>query len=55
MSKQLAIGDKIKFTLGDTPMLGTILFAVGTNAAAVRLTSGTEIIIDLDTVNGVTK
>lgn len=50
MTKQLAIGDKIRFTLGETPMLGTILFAVGTDAAAVRLTSGAEIIIDLATV-----
>ena len=51
MNKQLSIGDKVKFTLGETPMLGTLLFAVGTGAAAVRLTSGAEIIIDLDTVN----
>jgi sRNA-binding protein len=51
MCKQLAVGDKVKFTLGDTPMLGTILFAVGTNAVAVSLTSGAEIIIDLDTIN----
>lgn len=49
MAKQLAVGDKIRFTLGDTPMLGTILFAVGTDGAAVRLPSGTEIIINLDT------
>ena len=50
MSKQLSIGDKVKFVLGNTPMLGTILFAVGTGAAAVRLASGTEIMIDLDTI-----
>ena len=52
MNKQLSIGDNVKFTLGRTrtPMLGTILFAVGTGAAAVRLPSGTEIIIDLDTI-----
>jgi len=50
MSKQLAVGDKVRFTLGDTPMLGTILFAFGPNAAAVKLTSGAEIVIDLDTI-----
>jgi len=47
---KLSIGDKVQFHLGDTPMLGTILFAVGTSAAAVKLPSGTEIIIDLDQV-----
>ena len=51
MSKQLAVGDRVKFTLGETPMTGEILFAFGPNAAAVRLTSGTEIVIDLDTIN----
>jgi len=48
--KQLAIGDKVRFILGDTPMLGTILFAVGQDGAAVRLPSGAEIIINLDTI-----
>jgi len=52
---QLSIGDKVKFTLGETPMLGTILFAVGTGAAAVKLDSGTEIIIDLDTITDARK
>lgn len=47
---QLKTGDTVQFTLGDTPMLGTILFAVGTNAVAVKLNSGTEIIVDLDTI-----
>jgi len=50
---KLSIGDSVKFTLGETPMLGTILFAVGTGAAAVKLTSGQEIIIDLDTIESV--
>lgn len=49
----ISVGDKVKFTLGNTPMLGTVLFAVGTGAAAVKLTSGTEIIIDLDTIESV--
>lgn len=47
---KLSIGDKVQFKLGDTPILGTILFAVGTGAAAVKLSGGTEIIIDLDTI-----
>lgn len=49
---KLSIGSRVRFTLGETPMLGTILFAVGTGAAAVKLPSGTEIIIDLDTIDG---
>lgn len=51
MNKQLKVGDKVRFTLGTTPMVGEIMFAFGPNAAAVKLTSGTEIVIDLDTIN----
>jgi hypothetical protein len=43
MSQQLAVGDQVAFTLGETPMIGKI-------AAAVQLPSGTEIVIDLDTI-----
>jgi len=50
MSQQLAVGDQVAFTLGETPMIGKILFAFGPNAAAVQLPSGTEIVIDLDTI-----
>jgi len=50
MNQELHVGDSIQFQLGNTPMTGTILFAVGTNAAAVKLNSGNEIIIDLGTV-----
>lgn len=45
-----AVGDKVRFWLGDTPLTGEILFAVGTNAAAVKLGSGKEMIIDLATI-----
>lgn len=44
---QLKAGDQVKFYLGETPMRGTLLFAVGTGAA-VRLPSGTEIIVAQD-------
>jgi hypothetical protein len=50
MNKQLKIGDKVRFFLGETPMTGEILFAFGPNAAAVKLAGGTEIVIDLDTI-----
>lgn len=49
--KTLSVGDKVRFWLGETPMTGEILFAVGTSAAAVKLDSGKEIIIDLDTIH----
>lgn len=46
----LKVGDTVRFTLGETPMMGTILFAFGPEAVAVRLPSGTEIAIALDTI-----
>jgi hypothetical protein len=45
----LKVGDKVQFILGDTPLLGTILFAVGTGIA-VRLASGAEMIINPDLI-----
>lgn len=52
---KLSIGDSVKFVLGETPFTGTLLFAVGTGAAAVKLPSGTEMIIDLDTITDARK
>lgn len=49
---KIKVNDKVRFTLGSTPMLGTILFAFGADAAGVRLESGQEIVIDLDTIDG---
>lgn len=49
---QVKVGDTVKFMLGETPMRGTILFAVGTGVA-VRLPSGAEIIVAQDSIVGV--
>lgn len=48
---ELSIGDQVQFYLGETPMVGTILFAVGTGIA-VKLGSGHEMIIDPDLITG---
>lgn len=50
---KISVGDKVRFTLGETPFIGTILFAVGTGGAAVKLPSGTEMIIDIDLIEGI--
>jgi hypothetical protein len=50
--RQFAIGERVRFVLGGTPMLGTILYAFGPDAVAVRLTSGAEHAIALDTIAG---
>lgn len=50
-TRALKVGDTVRFWLGETPMTGVILHAVGTNAAAVKLDGGTELIIDLSTVH----
>lgn len=49
-TQTLKVGDKVRFWLDGTPVAGTILFAMGTNAAAVQLDSGKEICIDLSTI-----
>lgn len=50
-TKTLKVGDKVRFWLGSTPVAGTILFAMGTNAAAVQLDSGKELCVDLSTIH----
>lgn len=46
----IQVNDKVQFWLDETPMVGTILYAVGINGAAVALESGAEMFINLDTV-----
>lgn len=52
---QLSVDDRVQFELGGTPMVGKVLFAVGTRAVALQLDSGTQLIVDLDTVKRVAK
>lgn len=52
-SLRIAVGDEVQFMAGPTPMTGTVLFAAGPDAAAVRLTSGAEVHILLSSITRV--
>lgn len=49
--KTYKVGEKVRFWMAGTPMTGTVLFAMGTDAVGVRLESGKEICIGLSTIH----
>lgn len=49
-TKTFKVGQEVTVWVGDTPVSGTILFAMGPDAAAVRLNSGAEVVFNLSAV-----
>lgn len=45
-AKTYKVGQEVTFWVGTTPVSGIILHAMGPNAAAVRLNSGKETVVD---------
>lgn len=49
-TKTYKVDEEISFWVGDTPVSGTILHAMGPDAAAVRLNSGAEVVVPLSDI-----